>query len=295
MINIPTPSPQELATARPDLSDIEFVNAGGFKAVYKVKVQGKTQALKLVYVPPETEQNNNGSEIPARVKREIDILRQCNTNSLVHLGSMELEPIVIKNNTFLIYSEEFIDGDDLKKRIGNKCRPSFDELKSLTACLMQALDAIDSVGHIHRDVKPGNVMATANPTRPFVLLDLGIAYKIHGTELTRKSGHPGTTAYMAPELFGPEYKNVLDIRSDIYSAGVTIFEYASGIHPLAPHGEDIRTTIYRILYQSAKKLNDVRPDLPQTFCEMIDRCIKKMQALRFSTPADVLKRLEEMS
>lgn len=295
MINIPTPSPQELAAARSDLADIEYVNVGGFKAVYKARLQGKTQAVKLVYVPPETEQNNNGSEIPARVKREIDILRQCNNNSLVHLGSMELEPILIGNNTFLIYSEEFIDGDDLKKMIGHKYRPSFDELQSLTTCLMQALDAIDSVGHIHRDVKPGNVMATGNPSRPFVLLDLGIAYKVHGTELTRKGGPPGTTYYMAPELFGPSYRDVLDIRSDIYSAGVTIFEYASGIHPLASRGEDERTTIYRILCQPAKKLNEVRPDLPQTFCEMIDRCIKKMQALRFSTPADVLKRLEEMS
>jgi len=71
---------------------------------------------------------------------------------------------------------------------------------------MQALDAINAIDHIHRDVKPGNIMVTGNTMRPFVLLDLGIAYKIHGTELTRKGGHPGTTSYMAPELFDQENK-----------------------------------------------------------------------------------------
>src|SRR2546428_9041349 len=107
---------------------------------------------------------------------------------------------------------------------------------------MEAILEVERLGHIHRDVKTGNILALAQPERPFVLLDLGIAFKLHGTELTvRGGGPPGTLIYMAPELFRTDYKQVLDIRSDIYSAGVTLFEYAASDHPIARLGDHLRT------------------------------------------------------
>lgn len=296
MINIPIPRIEDLVTARSDLSDIEFVDTGGFKVVFKAKVKRAVEAVKLVYLPPpsETDEGDDRSVIVARVKREIGALERCQTECLVRLGTIQLEPIRVGSHDYLLYSEEFVPGTSLRQRIKAKYCPAFTELKALSRSLMLALDAINSIGHIHRDVKPGNVMATGNPKRPFVLLDLGIAYKVHGTDLTQKGGIMGTTRYMAPEVFGSNYKDTLDIRADMYSAGVTVFEYAAGEHPIASRGEDQRTTIYRILYQPSRKLKELRSDLPGSFCDMIDRCIKKLPALRFSTPTAVLSRLEEI-
>jgi eukaryotic-like serine/threonine-protein kinase len=288
------PTPEKLAQARPDISDAEFIEAGGFKAVFRGTVNGRVEAIKVVYVPPAAQEEGSRDEITRRVKREIEALRLCKTNRLVKLGSIELQGFSIEARDYLIYSEEFLKGETLKARMARGHRPDTPEIISLAHCLMEALREIERIGHIHRDVKPGNIIALAESERPFVLLDLGIAFKLHGTELTvRGSGPPGTLLYMAPELFRPDYKEALDIRSDIYSAGVTIFEYVAGQHPLARRGEDLGTTVYRILRQPPPRLATLRPDLPERLCNTIDRCIKKMPALRYRNPEAVLKQLEE--
>lgn len=287
------PDIDQLRRLRPGLVGLEFVREGGFKAVYRAEIQGRLEAVKVVYVPPEAGENGRREEIVARVKREIDALGQCRTNRLVTLGSLALEPISIGGYDYLIYSEELLPGESLRQRLGT--RPGFQELRVLMRCLMEALQAIEQSGHIHRDIKPDNVMATGLPDRPFVVLDLGIAFKLHGTELTaRNAGPPGTVIYMAPELFQPQYKDVLDIRSDIYSAGVTVFEYAAGEHPFHQSGESDYTTVYRILNQQPAKLAALRGDLPGPFSQLVDRCFKRRPALRYSNPAAVLRELEAM-
>lgn len=286
------PSAGDLQGVLSDLGQVEYIASGGFKAVFKATLRGKLEALKIAYIPPEAEEDTSREEIVARVKREIDALRMCHTNRLVSLGSIELQMITIGGRDYLIYSEEFLTGETLRVRIRNGYQPKCEELALLTRCLIEALDAIAQIGHIHRDVKPGNIVATGNQARPFVLLDLGIAYKIHGTDLTAHGGPPGTLLYIAPELFHPDYKSALDIRSDIYSAGVTIFEYATGAHPLARPDESEYTTVYRIVNHPPAKLEALRSDLPERFCRMIDRCIKKLPALRYPNPRALLQELE---
>jgi serine/threonine protein kinase len=287
------PNIEELQRARDDLDAIELVAVGGFKAVFKATGAKRTEAVKLVYIPPESEEETSRDEIVARVKREIDVLRHCTSNKLVKLGSIEMETVSIGGHDYLIYSEEFLTGESLKQRISARYRPGLDELRILGFCLAEALQDIERTGHIHRDVKPGNVMATDLAERPFVLLDLGIAFKLRGTDLTlRGGGPPGTLRYMAPELLTPDYKNALDIRSDIYSAGVTIFEYAAGEHPIVGRAEDAVTTALAIIQRPAKKLQSLRGDLPEVFCSAIERCIKKLPALRYPNPKTLLQELE---
>src|ERR1043166_3535901 len=271
------PTADDVQGAREDLDDIEFVDAGGFKAVFKATVVNRTEAVKLVYIPPESEEETSRDEIVARVKREGEVLRLCKTNKLVKLGSIAMGAVSIGGHDYLIYSEEFLPGESLKDHIRARYRPNLDELFTLGLCLAEALQDLEATGHIHRDIKPGNVLATGLAERPFVLLDLGIAFKLHGTDLTlRGGGPPGTLRYMAPELLTPDYKNALDIRSDLYSAGVTIFEYAAGEHPIIGRGEDIATTLLAITQRPAKKLNSLRQDLPDVFCALVERCIKKL-------------------
>jgi serine/threonine protein kinase len=287
------PAIDDLRRLRPEFADLEFVAQGGFKAVYKASLNGRMEAVKVVYVPPEAEEDSGREEILARVRREIEALRLCPTPSMVRIGSIPLQLIRIGGGDYLLYSEELLPGESLRQRIKAGHRPVLAELRGLFKSMMEALQALHQISHIHRDIKPDNVMATGLEERPFVLLDLGIAFKVRGTELTaRHGGPPGTLVYMAPELFQPNYKDVLDIRSDIYSAGVTLFEYASGIHPLARRGEPDYTTVYRILNQPPLKLLSLRPDLPEDLAFLIERCMKRLPAFRFANPRMVLKALE---
>ncbi len=289
------PETEDIISVKSEIKSLKYVDKGGFKVVYKGFISGQEEAIKLIYLPSEDEMFGKRNEITARVKREFEALRQCETVHLVKLGTMPLELITIKDSDYLIYSEEFIEGESLKARIQNSFQPDLNELKLLMTCLMESLVDLNDLNLIHRDIKPGNVMATHNPARPFVLLDLGIAFKIRGTDLTvRGAGPIGTLCYIAPELFRPDYKDLLDIRSDIYAAGVTIFEYATSIHPLAKADEDFASTIYRILKKQPDKLSSRRSDIPEQFCKLIDRCIKKLPALRFPNPKTVLRRLEEI-
>ena len=83
------PSIEDLGRARPDLRGLAFVAAGGFKAVFKASVGGRSEAVKVIYIPPEAEEDSSREEVVARVKREIDALRLCRTKCLVSLGSLE--------------------------------------------------------------------------------------------------------------------------------------------------------------------------------------------------------------
>jgi hypothetical protein len=77
------PGIDALQAARPDLGRVEYIDAGGFKAVFRATLAGRVEAVKLVYVPPEAEEDSSREEVVARVKREIDALRQCATDRLV--------------------------------------------------------------------------------------------------------------------------------------------------------------------------------------------------------------------
>ena len=128
--------------------------------------------------------------------------------------------------------------------------------------------------------------------RPYVMLDFGIAFKLHSTAITMNPDmRHGTLPYMAPEMFIPRFREMLDYRSDLYSAAVTVYEYAAGVHPVARRGEDNYTTMYRITRVKPTPLIDHRRDLPPAFCQMIDQLIRKKPALR---PSNIERMLDEM-
>jgi hypothetical protein len=68
---------------------------------------------------------------------------------------------------------------------------------------------------------------------------------------------------MAPEMLDPNFRENLSFRADLYAAGVTAFEFATGgTHPLARTADDMVRTITRILHQEPRRLLNERPDLP---------------------------------
>ncbi len=75
-----------------------------------------------------------------------------------------------------------------------------------------------------------------------------------------------------------DYSDKLDARTDLYCAGVTVFEFAAGAHPLGPFTTG--SIEGRILNQPPIRLGSLRPDLPAKLCELIDRLNRKRTTLR---------------
>jgi len=201
---------------------------------------------------------------------------------------------------YLAYSEEFVDGDDLWKLIRSRPddkTPPLPELVSLFTCLLRCVQELWRHGYVHRDIKPQNVMKTKDVARPFILLDLGIAFAVNETNLTfRPEGRmpPATYRYLAPEMLQPDFRERIDYRTDLYTTGMTVYEYAAGKHPLAKSADDLMQTISRALRQPPTPLREHRPDLPPEFCSLVDGMLKKKPALRPANLKQLIQKLEGM-
>ncbi|MCK4392613.1 serine/threonine protein kinase [Candidatus Bipolaricaulota bacterium] len=287
------PEAAALAQAIPEAKNVKFLAEGGFKAVYEAEICGIKEALKAIFIPEEADQPEARAEIGKRVMREIESLRALTSPYVVKLGSLSPRACKLGSHEYLVYSEEFLDGPTLRDRLRSGYQPSFAECQALLRCLFQLVAELKASDLIHRDIKPGNIVEVGSDERPFVVLDLGVAFKLYSTPITlNPEMRQGTLPYMAPEMFQPHFREMLDYRSDLYSAAVTVYEYAAGTHPIARRGEDDFTTMYRIARMKPAPLAQHRSDLPASFCQIVDQMIRKKPALRPSNIGALLKQLE---
>ena len=290
------PTIEQIVSVAPEASDLVEIGSGGFKVVYKATIDGQVEALKLAYIPSDPNDPSLRDENIKRIHREISILAKCNNPYLVKLGSVEPRPCTIGNHDYVLYSEEMIEGDSLRELIANNYQSSCEEIKELGLCLLQVVHDLATQKIIHRDIKPANVIKTAEAERPYMLLDLGIAFQLGGTQLTQDSLRiPGTLYYIAPEMLDPGFRQNLDYRADLYTIGLTLYEFASGTNPFAHVSDPQFTTLYRIKTEKPKPLHELRTDLPRALCQLIDQLMKKVPALRPANIKSLIKRMEMFS
>lgn len=289
------PDENLLIGAIPEVEEAKYKAEGTFKAVYKAKIRGEREALKLIWLPEENDQIEARSEIAARVSREIESLDKLSCPYVVRLGSLSPREVEIEGHEYLAYSEEYLDGPNLLEKIRAKHRPNLKECAFVMLCLVDVINDMKAHGLIHRDIKPGNIVNANIEERPYVILDLGVAFKLQSTGITMNPDmRQGTLPYMAPEMFEPRFRELLDYRSDLYSAAVSVYHYAASVHPIARRGEDDFTTMYRIATMKPQPLRIHRPDLPTGFCGAIDSLIRKKPALRPCNLASLKKQMEDL-
>ena len=281
-----TPPPNEqIIAAFPTITALQQFDGGGFKIVYRAQIAGQNQIFKLVGLPvagANADEQAYRRECTGRIRREIELLGRCTGAEIVRLGSLAPQVVSINGTEFVGYSEEFLAGPNLWKLLRARGpKPPESEARQLLAALLRAISELWAMRVIHRDIKPQNVIKLPDADRPFVLLDLGLAYGLLETGLTRDTQNiPGTARYLAPEMLRPGFRQNLDFRSDLYSAALTVFEYSAQLHPLAKTRDDLIQTLSRIAQQPPRSLKTERPDFSDGFCNTIDQMLKKKPALR---------------
>ena len=295
---IPFP-PDILAAAFPDFNGFGHINSGTFKAVHRVTTpDGHEEVLKIIRLPRDggtDEARAFREQELGRAKRETALLAEIDSPFVVKLGMVAPSIIDLNGESCMAYTEEMLPGRDLEAVIGDKIQPDESDIKLLLNCLVQSIRAMWSKHKtVHRDIKPANIFATGLIERPYVLLDFGIAYNMDEPGLTVNPLHiPHTPLYMAPEMFDANFRESLSYRADLYAAGVTAFEYASGgTHPLAKSGDNHAKTYTRILHQEPLRLGALRPDLSRGLCSLIDQLMKKNPSLRPGNLPLILNQLQ---
>lgn len=146
--------------------------------------------------------------------------------------------------------------------------------------LLDALDAAHAAGVLHRDIKPGNVLASGRGGN-VKLGDFGIA-KTSDNDLTATGDIIGTVAYLAPERVAGAPATV---QSDLWSLGVVLYEAASGRRPFP--GDTPLAVMHAIHRADAPPLRSVRPELPAAFTALVDRAMAREPSDRFASAADM--------
>ncbi|HYF00678.1 MAG TPA: serine/threonine-protein kinase, partial [Planctomycetota bacterium] len=189
---------------------------GGMGAVYKAKQTSLDRVVAIKILLPEFAKDKDGVDRFLREAKALARLNHPNIVSGIDAGA---------SNGVYYYVMEYLDGETLAQRLARRKTLPPADAADIVRQMAAALEHARQHGLIHRDVKPANILLLKDATAK--LADLGMARFAaqSNLDLTRSGQIMGTPLYMSPEQArGDE----LDIRTDLYALGITLFEMLSG-------------------------------------------------------------------
>ena len=275
-----------LGTAVGPYEVVKRLGAGGMGEVflgYDTRLQRKV-ALKHLNKIDEASAHTH-----SRVLREARAAARLNHPNIASIYD------VIEEGQDAIIVMEYVDGDSLRTRLADGPLP-LDDVIAIGSQLVDAVAAAHAQGVIHRDLKPSNIQLTH--TGAVKVLDFGVAKVVTPVEQTstttrepsRSEGIRGTPIYMAPEqLMGGE----CDVRSDVYSLGVVLFEMATGRRPYAE--ADAFALAVAMSTMPAPAAAAVDPRVPSTLSAVITRALEREPLNRYQSAAELAGALASLS
>jgi tRNA A-37 threonylcarbamoyl transferase component Bud32 len=157
---------------------------------------------------------------------------------------------------------------------------------------LRGVAAAHALGIVHRDLKPDNVfLSRAENGRPggAKVLDFGISkLKMQEGELTAAGVFVGSPYYMAPEQIADSRS--VDVRADVYSVGVMLYESLSGRLPF--DAESLSQLFAKVVSEKARPLDELRSDLPEGLSDLVARAMEPEPKERFATVRALATALE---
>jgi len=251
------------------------LGSGGMSTVYQVRhlISNRAEAMKVLL--PNLDSNPDLAE---RFMREIRMLA-----SLSHPGIAMLHTAFRERNQLLMVME-LVKGETVSTILRRKGIGLSDAV-NLTIQMLDALAHAHKRNVIHRDIKPSNIMLT--PAGQTKLLDFGIARAVADVQITQKGTTLGSFHYMSPE----QARDLpVDHRTDIYSAGVTLYEMATGKRPFT--GRDSYAVMRSHVEQDPAPPESINPRIPRGVSHALARALMKNPDERFQTARAFLESLK---
>lgn len=174
------------------------------------------------------------------------------------------------------YAMEYVEGEDYASMVRKGHKFTMEEVLRVGESVGLALQAAWRHRIIHRDIKPSNILLTKDQQTK--VMDFGLA-KNPESDLTQSEVIMGTAKYMSPEQ---ATGGACDIRSDLYSLGVVLYELAAGQPPFV--GEGATAIMYQHVHKQAPPPRQINPTIPEAIEALILRLLQKDPDARYATP-----------
>jgi serine/threonine-protein kinase len=264
---------------------LQELGRGAMGAVYRARDPqiGRTVAIKVILTanlsPTELENYKQ------RFRREAQAAGQ-----MSHAGIVTIHDIAEDETGQPFLVMEFIEGQTLDKLMEQAVaageRLPHSQALDIAFQVANALDYAHRRGVVHRDVKPANILVTADGTAK--IADFGIA-KIAGTQLTQTGNVLGTPAFMSPEQFSGA---AIDARSDLFSLGAMIYWMCTGEKPFA--GDTLTAVSFKIVFADPIPARQLNPALPAGIDTVFQRCLAKNPELRYAACRELAADLDAL-
>ncbi len=237
------------------------IGSGAFADVYEAYDVTLDEPVALKIVP-------DGRALSARIVREVEAAAALDHPNIVALYDWFAD----SEGSILVW--ELVRGQSLDQ-LGHQLGDG--DVVAIGVEMLDALAYAHSQGIIHRDVKPQNVML--GDDGHVKVMDFGIAHLMDSDTLTGDGDVIGTIAYMSPEQAAGRR---VQPPTDVYSAGMVLYELLAGAHPL--RGDTPAETLSNVAGARLPSLATLRPDLPDDLITLVDAACAPRPAER-PTPA----------
>ncbi len=188
-------------------------------------------------------------------------------------------------------AQEYVPGMNLREFLARKGPPELALAVRIIRQVASALQAAHTAGIVHRDIKPENIMLTRKGE--VKVADFGLAQLTQEGErvnLTQDGITMGTPLYMSPEQVKG---SKVDLRTDIYSLGVTCYHMLTGAPPF--RGETAISIAVQHLKQEPEPLEKIRGDLPPLLCRIVQKMMAKDPEKRYQSAQAIAKDLKRVT
>jgi Protein kinase domain len=257
---------------------VRKLGEGGMAATYLAR---QSSMNRLVAIKIMRRNLSRDTQYIARFKREAKL-----AGSLNHVNIVGVHDVG-EGGGFHYLAMEYVEGTSAYELVPDGEAMDEELALHITMQVARALDFAHQEGIVHRDIKPENILVTEDQIAK--VCDFGLARQTsEETRMTQTGMMMGTPHYVSPEQARGERD--VDIRSDIYSLGATLYHFVTGETPF--QGSSAAVVMTKHLTEEMPWPADVNPMLGENICRLIERMMAKEREDRYADPVELISDLE---
>jgi serine/threonine-protein kinase len=242
------------------------LGSGAMGVVYEAFDPTIERIVALKTIRRDQVEGAEAADAIARFQREAKAAGRLNHPNIVAIYEFG------EDASTMFIAMEFVAGRELRSYFENNERFEIKEIVRIMGQLLDALDYSHINGVVHRDIKPANIIIL--PDGQVKVADFGIA-RIESSQYTQAGTVLGTPAYMSPEQFMGQ---IVDGRSDIFSAGVVLYQFLTGERPFTGGAT---TIMHKVLNEHPPAPSMLSVQVPKLFDAVISKAMEKRPDDRF--------------